>query len=86
MFVVDLLSLCRSRRGVAVFLDESCFLRDHVGDAADDGIRDAELLVNQLVGFGVVPAKGEERVTNAQTYPPDDVIISDPALDFTPCQ
>lgn len=32
-------------------------LRNHVGDAVDDGVRDAQLLVNQLVRSFFVPSQ-----------------------------
>lgn len=52
-----LLLLCWCGRGVGVFLDESGLLRDHVGDAVNDGVGDAELLIDQLVGLRLVSVR-----------------------------
>lgn len=41
-----------------IFPYEPGVLRDHIGDAIDDGVGDAELLVDQLVGVRIVPGKG----------------------------
>lgn len=48
-------------RGVCVFLYEPGFLRDHVGDAANDGVGDTKLLVDQLIGLSLVPGEGREQ-------------------------
>lgn len=40
---------------------ESGFLRDHVGDAINDGISNAKLLVDQLIGFSLVPGEGKKK-------------------------
>lgn len=43
-----------------VFLNESGLLRDHVGDTVGDGVSDAQLLIDQLVGLWLVPVEGHE--------------------------
>lgn len=35
-------------------MKESGFLRDHIGDAVNDGVCDAKLLVDQLIGLRLV--------------------------------
>lgn len=35
-------------------------LRDHVWDAVDDGVRNAQLLVNELVGSFLVPGRASQ--------------------------
>lgn len=54
-----ILFLCR---WVWVFLYESGFLGDHVGNSVDDGICDAKLVVDQLVGRDFKPG-GQNKVT-----------------------
>ncbi len=53
--------MCWCGRGIWVLLYEPGFLRDHVGDATDDGIGDTKLLVYQLIGVSVVPGEGQEQ-------------------------
>lgn len=48
-------------RGIRVFLYESGFLRNHVGDAANDGIGDTKLLIDQLIGFSIIPGEGQDK-------------------------
>jgi len=51
------LSLCWLSRRVCVLLYETCVLRDHVGDAINDGVGNAKLFIDQLVGLLVVPQR-----------------------------
>lgn len=45
---------------VWVFLQQSRLLRDHVRNAINDGIGDAKLVVDQLVGFRLIPAEKQK--------------------------
>lgn len=54
--LVQLERLLLLRWCLRLFLQQSRFLGDHVGNAVCDGVGDAELLVDQLVGFGLIPA------------------------------
>lgn len=51
-------SVSLSRRLWLVFPYEPGVLRDHVGDAVDDGVSNAKLLIDQLVGVRIVSGKG----------------------------
>lgn len=53
--VMEALSLCWCCWNVCVFLYQSGFLRDHVGDAIDNGISDSKIFIDQLIGIGIVP-------------------------------
>lgn len=55
MIPSSFLSLCGLSRRVCVLLYKTCVLRDHVGDAIDDGVGNAKLFIDQLVGLLVVP-------------------------------
>ncbi len=60
-------------RGICVFLYEPGFLRDHVGDAANDGVGDTKLLVDQLIGLGLVPGRGREQQNSSSS--PSSIIL-----------
>lgn len=53
--VTEFLLLFRCVCSVGVFLYEPGVLGDHVRDAVNDGISDAELLLDQLVGRSIIP-------------------------------
>lgn len=52
--------LCRCAWSLSVFLYQPGLLWDHVWNAINDGICNAELLVDQLVGVGIVPENRED--------------------------
>lgn len=59
---MEILALCRCGCCICVFVYESGFLRDHVGDATDDGIGDSKLVIDQLIGFSLIPGEGQSRL------------------------
>lgn len=70
------LPLCWCGWGICVFLYESGFLRDHVGDATNDGIGDTKLLVDQLIGFSLVPEEGQEKQNSMMQTVLSNILMS----------